>query len=335
MNPARRKLRFYWALVALYVVVSAWWAVYFTRMPGILTRRMQSEGAALDAKQLEALKDAIGGMSRMFLFEGGFLGLLLLASAYLVVRALVQEVAVHRQQRNFLSAVTHELKSPIASASLYVETLRLGRAVDDEQRERYLDHAKQDLDRLRDMVDHLLESARFASTGPEVQVEDVDLADVTRSVVERLREEHSEGGLTIELDTPDQLPARADTRAIDTILRNLVSNSIKYGGEQATIQISLQARAGRAVLEVRDDGPGLRGADKRQIMGAFVRGGDENVRTQKGVGLGLFMVAELCRAMQGSARVIDAESGFAIEVSLPGTPPGAVFAATAGALGGG
>jgi len=320
VNPAQRKLKFYWAVVALYVLISAWWAVYFTRMHDILTLRMQRAGADLEPAQLAALKTAIQGMARMFLFEGGFLGILLLASAYLVVRALMREVAVHRQQRNFLSAVTHELKSPIASASLYVESLQLGRAESEEKRKRYLEHTKEDLDRLRDMVDQLLESARLSSTGPDLRPDNFELSDLVGKILERLRLEGASRGATVELEAPTPVHARVDADAMETILRNLISNAVKYGGEEPRVVVRVSQQGRRARLEVRDFGPGLQGADRKQIMGAFVRGGDENVRTQKGVGLGLFMVAELSRAMRGSARVLASlpGAGFAVEIELPG-----------------
>ena len=319
VNPARLKLRFYWAVVVLYVAVSIWWLVYFTRMDGILTRRVQRAGAELDPDQIAALRDATSGMARMFLFEGGFLGLLLLASAGLVVRALVREVMVHRQQRNFLSAVTHELKSPIASASLYIETLQLGRAKDDEQRDRYLQHAKEDLRRLQDMVDQLLESARLSSAGPDIHPEDLDLSEFAGRCLEKLEEEGAFHNASVTLEAPVPVAARADTHAIETILRNLISNAVKYGGDEPRIIVRISRDEGGARLKVRDYGPGIRGANRKEIMGAFVRGGDENVRTQKGVGLGLFMVAELARAMGGSARVAPSlpGAGFAVEVDLP------------------
>lgn len=319
MNPARRKLRFYWAVVALYVAIYLWWLVYFSRMDSILLHRVQRAGAQLDPAQVEALRTATGSMARMFMFEGGFLGLLLLASAGLVVRALIRELAVHRQQRNFLSAVTHELKSPIASASLYIETLQLGRAKDDEQRARYLQHAKEDLRRLQDMVDQLLESARLSRAGPDIHPENIDLSELTARCLLELEQEGACRGATVTLEAPVPVAVRADPHAIQTILRNLISNAVKYGGEEPRIVVRVSKDEGGARLKVRDYGPGIGGANRKQIMGAFVRGGNENVRTQKGVGLGLFMVAELSRAMGGSARVAPSMpgAGFAVEVDLP------------------
>ena len=96
------------------------------------------------------------------------------ASVALVWRSLHREISLHRQQRNFLSAVTHELKSPLASARLYVESLQLGR-VPDEKRPRYLTNALEDMDRLRHKVDDLLQSARLASAGPKVEPERVSI----------------------------------------------------------------------------------------------------------------------------------------------------------------
>src|SRR5688572_12142371 len=117
---------------------------FFAHQGEFLLRRIERQGAALDERQAAALREATGASMRMFLFEGTFLGLLLVASLFLVLRSLQRELAVHRQQSNFLSAVTHELRSPIASARLFIDSLLAGRA-EGEKRERYLRNARKDL----------------------------------------------------------------------------------------------------------------------------------------------------------------------------------------------
>lgn len=318
MSPARRKLYSYGAVMALYVLVFGWWMFYFAHQSAFLLGRVARAGVALDESEVDALRNASDESMRMFMFEGGFLGLLLLASMFLVVRALQRELALHRQQRNFLSAVTHELRSPIASARLYLESLLLGR-VEEKKRERYLKNAHQDLDRLNGMVDQLLESARMVNAGPTLTPERIELAQFVRLALDELAKEPSTSHVKVELAARGPLNVDADPTALRTILRNLISNAAKYGGDEPRVTVSVEALDSKAFLVVRDFGPGLQGADPRQIFEPFVRGGDELVRTRQGVGLGLYMVAELARAHRGSARALTQlqGGGFGVEITLP------------------
>ncbi len=316
-SPARRKLYAYWAVVAVYTLVLGWWLYFFWRQAEWLLVRMARAGVELGPAEQDALRAAANESMRMFLFEGVFLGLMLTASVALVLRSLDRELAVHRQQRNFLSSVTHELKSPLASARLYVESLLLGRA-EGEKRQRYLEHALQDLDRLRSMVDDLLSSARLSSTGPRLETERLDLSAFARERLARLAEEQVGARPRIEVMADEPVAVEADPAALETILRNLLGNSIKYGGEEPRIELCVKRSGDQALLALRDHGPGLAGADPERIFDPFVRGGDENVRTQPGVGLGLFIVRELARAQGGAARAREAQGGgLVIEVNLP------------------
>ena len=318
MQPARRKLYSYAGVVALYVLVFGWWIFFFAHQSEFLLRRLGRSGAVLDEHQTAALRKATDESMRMFLFEGSFLGLLLLASLFLVVRSLQRELALHRQQSNFLSAVTHELRSPLASARLYIDSLLAGRAEGDK-RERYLRNARQDLDRLNGIVDQVLESARAVNTGVAVAPERVELQSFVPRALEELGREAPLAGLKIESDAREPLTVQADPTALHTILRNLLSNAAKYAGANARVEVRTSRNKDEGHLLVRDFGPGLQGADARRIFEPFVRGGDELVRTQQGVGLGLFMVAELARAQGGRARALTEldGGGFGVEIALP------------------
>jgi signal transduction histidine kinase len=217
-----------------------------------------------------------------------------------------------------LSAVTHVLRSPIASARLYIESLLLGRA-DGEKRERYLKNAHSDLDRLNGMVDQLLESARMASSAPQVELERVELGAFVSGALDELAKEHVTDAAKVEVDAKQVVSVDADPTALRVILRNLLSNAVKYGGKEPRVRVSVDRRDAKALLVVRDFGPGLQGADPKRIFEPFVRGGDELVRTRQGVGLGLYMVAELVRAHRGAVRALTQldGGGFAVEVALP------------------
>ncbi len=304
----RRPLRVYGLIVFFYAVLLTWWVYFFAHLGEQLIERMEAGGTPLSDAQRVTLVDAGDEAMRMFVFEGGFLGLLVLLSVWLVMRSVQREVVLARQQRNFVSAVTHELRSPLASARLYIDSI-LMRRTDERKTDRYLRHARQDLERLGRMVEDILLTRRMAESGVDVEPEVADLDAQTRAELERLHDLHEERGVTIALESPGPLLARVDPIAYGQVLDNLVSNAAKYGGDGSTVEVELSADGVFVVLEVRDHGPGLQGADPLRLQEPFVRGGDEQVRTRPGVGLGLYIVRELVRAHGGDVSLEDGLPG--------------------------
>lgn len=316
VNSRPRTLHLYGALVLVIAALFGWWMVYFARQDHYLAARMARAGVELSPEQADALHRAVAKTSRVLLFEGAFLGLLLLGSVALVVRALQREVQAAHQQRNFLSAITHELRSPIASARLYLESIELGRASGEKQ-DRYVRHAREDLDRLHAMVEDLLQSARLVTAAPTLAPTELDLGQHARTVLAELEQVRATSGARIDLDCAGVVLVEADPDAVRTIVRNLASNAVKYGGDPPRVELRIDTADGFGRLIVRDRGPGLGELDARRAFQAFVRGGDESVRTQQGVGLGLFLVGELVRASGGRVEARPANPGLAVEVLLP------------------
>jgi len=318
MTSLRANVWLYAFIVAFYAALIGWWVFFFSNQADRLVERIVADGGVTDGVAVQAIKLETGESARMFLLEGGFLGLLMLGSIVLVLRAMKREQELGRQQRNFLSAVTHELRSPLASARLHLESLMLGR-VPDEKRKRYLDNAHGDLDRLSLLVEDLLAARRFTEKGVEVETITLELDELIAPLVERLAELHHPAGAVVQLERNGRVPVRADPSALERIIDNLVNNAVKYGGDEPRVLVRLGTEAGRALIEVRDDGPGLRGEDAERLTQAFVRGGDENVRTRPGAGLGLFIVRELAEAHGGSFSLADRTDGDGAiaRVSLP------------------
>ncbi len=311
-------LALYGVIVLLYATLVGWWVYFFSQEGELFERLFAEAGAPLDAHQTAVLTAETERRFYMFAAETAFLGILLLASVTFVIRSLRREMAAARQQRNFLSAVTHELRSPLASVRLYIDSIRLGR-VDGEKQQRYLRHAGQDLDRLGELVDDLLSTRRLTTEGVTVALQDVDLGELAERCVERQGNRHVGTGVAFELAVTRPTLVRADAGALDKVLENLVSNAVKYGGEQPRVHVSVRAEGRFAVLAVRDHGPGLRGVDPQTILQPFVRGQDEDVRDQPGVGLGLYLVDEFVRAHRGKVAVNDGleGGGTCVTVTLP------------------
>ena len=311
---ARWPLAAHATIVVVYVLLMGWWLTFFSSQDRLMGELLDQAGVPLTPQQQALYSDQNAQTVRMFLGEGGFVALLLLGSTLLVSRALRRERNLNRQQRNFVSAVTHELRSPIASARLSLDSILMGRT-DAERTERYLRLAREDLDRLSATTEDVLATRAIAERGVVLQRETVDLGELVQRRVEALDTVHK----TSVVLEGEAAPVRVDgdPRLIDQVLTNLVGNAIKYGGDQGPVSVSVRLDQGRGVVSVRDRGPGLAGANPRSLIQPFVRGGDEQVRTRPGVGLGLYIVNEIVEAHGGRLTLSDAEPGLRAEVALP------------------
>jgi len=303
-----RPLRIYGVIVALYALLMGWWIVFFSQQGERVLGELASRGVELSPAEAEAVREVAGESMRMFLFEGGTIGVLLLASVWFVLRAVRSELDLHRQQANFVSAVTHELRSPIASARLYVDSILMGRT-DAEKTERYLRHARQDLDRLSHQVEEVLLLRRLASDGLVLRKETVDLSRLVRRWVEAHQPRAAAAGATLRADATVPVPAEVDVEMLEKILDNLVSTAFKYGGEEPEVVVVSVADGRHARLLVRDHGPGLGDMDPARAVEPFVRGGDEDVRTQVGAGLGLTIVRDITAAHGGTFALRESPAG--------------------------
>ncbi|MGC3969398.1 MAG: HAMP domain-containing sensor histidine kinase [Pirellulales bacterium] len=251
-----------------------------------------------------------------------FLGLVLVGVVlYLLIS--IKEINLNQRQSNFIDSVTHELKSPIASMKLYLQTLTR-RQVSEKQQADFFRFMLDDLERLDNLINHMLDAARVAhvSKGDEKEIVDVELARLLQECAEAACQRHSVPKETVKLDLR---PAIVRARAIDVdmIFRNLIDNALKYGGTPPEVQIEMWPDGrGHVVTRVADDGPGIPLQLRRKIFGRFVRLGSELERQKTGTGLGLFIVRTLVKRLKGNITVQGRGSrrGTVFEVELPGEP---------------
>lgn len=274
----------------------------------------------VDAAEVARLQDIHNRRIRMLVSEGGFFLVIVLIGAWLVFRTMRHEINLGLQQANFLSAVTHELKSPLASLRLYTETMQM-REVPSEKRQHYFSLMRQDIDRLETLVGNVLAVARLEGRAFVMHKERLDFVAGVVQVLQSMRADISERGVHLDVQMPDEaIWVMADAGALQTIVRNLVDNAVKYSrGEQQRVVVSVRAEAGEAVLAVRDFGIGLNQDETHKIFQKFYRVGNELVRQAEGSGLGLFLVKSLVEQSGGKVEAISAgaDLGSLFEVRWP------------------
>lgn len=237
---------------------------------------------------------------------------------YLVLS--ISAVNLTRRQSNFIDSVTHELKSPIASLKLYLQTLNRRQLPPDEQ-EAFFKGMLEDVERLDTLINHLLDVARLERIAKPGEDEDVAVDDVLRSCAEEVCHRHQVPLQTVRCELQ---PATVHCRRIDLelVFRNLIDNAVKYAAlERPEVEIKMDlTQAGRVIVRVSDNGRGIPTEQRRKVFGRFVRLGSELERDKPGTGLGLYIVRTLLSRLRSQIQVRDRPTGEGtmFEVNLPG-----------------
>lgn len=232
----------------------------------------------------------------------------------------IQQIDLNRRQSNFLDAVTHELKSPIASLKLYLQTLNR-RSLPDEQRSQFYSSMMEDVERLDRTISQLLEVAKLQQDRSlQDKPEWIRVDEIVDNISQKLCDEHAFNPEDLQLDIPPcELNAlRSD---VEILVRNLLDNAIKYAGSPP--KVSIVGTISRDEKELRlvfqDNGNGIPRHLRRAIFKRFYRVGDELERSKPGTGLGLFLVRSFVKRMGGSIHVDDStkQRGSKFVVQIP------------------
>ena len=262
--------------------------------------------ATVRPEALATLADERSGRINRFLWEGGFFLAVLLGGMAVLTRTIRHDAELRRRQQNFLAAVSHEFKSPLASIQLASETLVMRSRENDTQRlgRRILD----DCERLLRMVDNLLDATRLEEGRQPFSPTELKVRGAAETAVVEVSERARLSSVEITLDVPEDLKLTIDPSVLETVLRNLLDNAIKACVAGGGHSIALRgARSARGVeLAVADDGIGFPPEDAAMIFEKFYRVGDELRRSMPGTGLGLYIVKRL---VEQSGGTIAAQSG--------------------------
>jgi signal transduction histidine kinase len=271
----------------------------------------------LGADSLQAARQNTG---RLVLYVlGTVLSLLLVGGLGLMVFLLVREVRLNERQSNFVSAVTHELKTPVASLKLYLDTLQL-RDLPENRREEFYRTMRADLDRLHATINNVLNAAMYTDR-PVEDPQPLDLARLARRSIELTRTRHQLAPECFSYEGPEGLRVRGDAAALETALLNLLDNAVKYSREQVRVEVELaEAGDGQALLRIKDHGIGISRHHLRLVFNRFYRIGSEVRRSHTGTGLGLFIVRSVVKGHRGTIQAESAgpDRGSTFTLTLPG-----------------
>jgi signal transduction histidine kinase len=245
---------------------------------------------------------------------------LIITVLVLFVISLARGIVEVRKQDSFIDSVTHELKSPLASLQLCLETL--GRdGLETDAREQLRTMMLEDVDRLRAFIDDVLEANRlsYARAGM-LNLSDVSLADLAGDCAEAVRVRYKLLPQEITIDIEPGLVVSTDRAALGLVVKNLIDNAAKYSGRPAHVEVRARRDTeDKVLIEVSDRGIGIDKKNQKRVFHRFYRVEDQEVRERRGTGLGLFVVWALVKQLGGKVQASSEGrgQGTTMRVELP------------------
>ena len=283
----------YWVFLTYMIAAFIWWYVSLEKqnneIAAIKFQSIQTSDPSLAAKT-HAIQDFQLRKTKQFIGEGVTFLLLFLLGAIYVYRSLLKQLRYADQQQNFMMAVTHELKTPIAISHLNIETL-LKRELDTAQQLKLLEATLKETKRLDHLSTNILLTAQLDMGQYEANKQLLNLSELVRQNIKSFQERYP--SRICNTSVQDALEIQGEPLLIQLLINNLIDNANKYAPVTEPIYIYLQTHQNTIQFIIKDQGPGIADADKNKVFEKFYRVGAESTRTTKGSGLGLYLCKKI------------------------------------------
>jgi signal transduction histidine kinase len=237
----------------------------------------------------------------LLLVLGVLLVLMIICGIVLNTVFLVREIRRNEQHDAFINAVTHELKTPVTSIRLYLQTLQT-RAVDEQKRKEFYRTMLDDSDRLLSTIEQVLLTGRLGAASRSVHRTKIDLDELVRSCVDRVRKAHNVGGEALSYETCGPATVMGDQEDVRAAVTNLIDNAVKYSGSEVRVTVRTERTDERFItVRVSDQGPGIPREELKRVFRRFYRVPGPLASRIKGTGLGLYIVRTVARRHGGRA----------------------------------
>lgn len=315
-------------VIAYMLVAFTWWTVllytknkdaFEAKSNGLqlvmaAEQRIQSPEGFFDTSEYQTLRAQYKRQEWMIFGEALFFSISLVIGIYFINRGYNQQMVAAQERRNFLLSITHELKSPLASIRLVLDTFQK-RDLKSQQIHQLSGTALEETERLTALVEDLLLAAKL-ETAYQPVLETVQPVEFLRHIIVKLRNKFPDAHFDFQFGSVPDI--QADKTGFSSIMINLLENAVKYSPKPADIRVRLDNQTDGIRITVADQGFGISDKEKKKIFHKFYRTGDEEIRSTKGTGLGLYIVKEIVEAHNGKITVADNQpSGTVFEISLP------------------
>lgn len=295
----------YWVLLAYIIAGLGFWFIELQKKSDqMATYKLQQ--LKMDDPSYESRYNAIQAESQrktaQYVGEGSTFLLLILVGALFVYREVRRQIRLQLQQQNFMMAVTHELKTPIAVTKLNLETLQKHR-LDEQKQQRIIQAALQETGRLDTLATNILIASQLEGGGDHRTKEELDLSLLVQGMVQGLRHRYPDRKWIDAIEPETSLSG--DQLLLQMLVSNLVENAIKYSPKEGAITIQLKKDKGHILLIVKDQGAGIPDEEKKKVFNKFYRTGQEKTRSTQGTGLGLYLCRKIAQDHKATIKVTD------------------------------
>jgi two-component system, OmpR family, sensor histidine kinase CiaH len=295
----------YWFMLAYIIAALLFWFIRLQQQNEQMANYKLLELVADDPAYLQKVDEINLELQRkniQYRGEGGTFLAIIIVGAIFVFRAVRRQFRVNQQQQNFMMAITHELKTPIAVAKLNLETLQKHR-LDEQKQNRLIDMTLQETNRLNTLTNNILISSQLEGGGYTVVKEEFDLSMILEKLVLDVQQRFPERKFQWQI--PAALSFFGDPLLVQIMINNMLDNAIKYSPRWGQIDLLLSKNKGIITIEIKDQGPGIPANEKTKVFQRFYRIGEEAVRRTKGTGLGLYLCKKIVEDQQGTIRITD------------------------------
>ena len=296
----------YWILLAYICAALIWWFIALNMQNKQMSVYKKIDLHQTDNSYLIKLKEIESYEKRktaQYVGEGSIFFLLIIAGAVFVFRAVRNQLKAGQQQQNFMMAITHELKTPIAVTKLNLETLQK-RKLDETQQQKLIQNTIQETNRLNALCNNLLLSSQMEAGGYTLTNEEIDFSNLVKDAATDFLIRFPQR--TIEtIGIKEDVAIAGDRLLLQMAINNLIDNAIKYSPKETTVSIFLSQQDDVAILQIKDEGKGIENEEKQKVFEKFYRIGNKATKVAKGTGLGLYLTKKIIEQHSANISVTD------------------------------
>jgi signal transduction histidine kinase len=311
MDHSRKQLRratiVFWVLFLYIIAALLWWLLSLeqqnTAIHDLERKELIANGTPRQNPQWRAIDNAQRRNTTKHVAEGVTFLLLVVIGAVYIYRLVRRQFSLQQQQRNFVMAVTHELKTPISIARLNLETMQKHQ-LDEEKRKKLVSTTVQETMRLDTLINNILISTQLDVDAYKASKEELNFSELVHDVLNGFSLRYPDR--KVDRDVEDEVDIKGDPLLLKLLLSNLLENAHKYSGKETPISCTL-ASAKVIQLAVGDAGAGIPDGEKKKVFDKFYRIGNEQTRKAQGTGLGLYICKKIVQSHGGTIAVTDNE----------------------------
>lgn len=290
----------YWFLLAYIIAALIYWFIVLNqenkKMTDYKIKQLQSNGFNYD-QQLRKIEKEKKGNTIQYLGEGVTFLMMIIAGAVFVFRIVRRQFKQSQEQENFMMAITHELKTPIAVTKLNLETLQKHK-LSEGQQQRLITNTLQEANRLNDLCNNILLASQIEAGGYTVTNEKINLSELVQDCAHEFVMRFPQRSIYTNIQPG--IYFTGDRLLIQMGVNNLLDNAIKYSARESKIWVELKAGNGTIKLFIKDEGKGIADEEKQKVFDKFYRVGNQYTKGAKGTGLGLFLTKKIIQQHKGN-----------------------------------